>query len=159
MSVLAPLLSSTVRPKESHAGRPIVMEAQSVNAFVFNEVLLLNALPYNVMHAARMLTEKATGEGWSLARFRERVLRAAAESLSTPGERPSWSTARSPRSGDLAADRRLRVGGLTRNPASRLARATARRRSAGKGECVPAERMHGHAFIINPALFTARTGS
>lgn len=82
MSVLAPLLSSTVRPKGSYAGHPVVMEASSVDAFAVNEVrLLMNALAYNVMHAARTLTEKATGEGWGLARFRERVLKVAARIL------------------------------------------------------------------------------
>ncbi len=44
-------------------------------------ILLLNALAYNVAHAARVLTEAATGEGWSLMRLRERVLRVAARIL------------------------------------------------------------------------------
>jgi len=82
MNVLAPLLSSTVRPKASYAGHPIVCESPSVDAFAVNEArLLMNALAYNVMHAARTLTELATGEGWGLAHFRERVLKVAARIL------------------------------------------------------------------------------
>ena len=82
MSVLAPLLSSTERPKATYAGHRVTSECPSVDAFAVNEVrLLLNALAYNLMHAARVLTEKATGEGWGLARFRERVLKVAARIL------------------------------------------------------------------------------
>ncbi len=52
------------------------------DAFTQNEaILLLNALAYNVAHAARVLVEGATGEGWSLRRLRERVLRVAARVL------------------------------------------------------------------------------
>ncbi|WP_239014681.1 hypothetical protein [Archangium violaceum] len=37
----------------------------SIDAFANNEVrLLLNALAYNLVHAARVLMEQATGEGW-----------------------------------------------------------------------------------------------
>jgi hypothetical protein len=39
--------------------------------------LLLNLLAYELMHAARTLIEVATGEGWSLRRLRELVLKAA----------------------------------------------------------------------------------
>ena len=47
-----------------------------------NEVLLLlNVLAYNVANAARVLIESATHEGWSLRRFRERVLRVAGRVL------------------------------------------------------------------------------
>jgi hypothetical protein len=42
---------------------------------------MLNAFAYNVAHAARVLTERATGEGWSLLRLRERALRVAARIL------------------------------------------------------------------------------
>jgi len=53
-----------------------------VDSFAQNEViLLLHALAYNVMHAARVLMERATGEGWSLLRLRERVLRTAGRAL------------------------------------------------------------------------------
>ena len=44
-------------------------------------ILLVNALAYNVAHAARVLVETATGEGWSLMRLRERLLRVAARVL------------------------------------------------------------------------------
>jgi hypothetical protein len=82
MSVLAPLLSSTVRPKSTYAGQAVVNEYPSVDAFAVNEVrLLLNALAYNLMHVARTLTEKATDQGWGLERFRERMLKVAARVL------------------------------------------------------------------------------
>ncbi len=52
------------------------------DAFAQNEViLLLNALAYNVAHAARVLMETASGEGWSPMRLRELVLRVAARVL------------------------------------------------------------------------------
>ena len=54
-------------------------QVRIVDAFAHNEViLLLNALAYNIAHAGRVLMETATGEGWSLRRFRERLLRVAA---------------------------------------------------------------------------------
>jgi len=82
MSVLAPTLSSTVRPKATYQGHAPAVEYPSVDAFAANEVrLLMNALAYNVMHAGRVLVEKATGEGWGLVRFRERVLKVAARVL------------------------------------------------------------------------------
>ena len=39
---------------------------------------MLNILAYEVAHAGRRLMEAATKEGWSLRRFCEHVLRAAA---------------------------------------------------------------------------------
>ena len=43
-----------------------------------NEVLfLLNLLGYEILHLGRVLMEQATRRGWSLRRFRERVLRVA----------------------------------------------------------------------------------
>ena len=42
---------------------------------------MLNALAYNLVHAARVLMEQATGEGWGLRRVRERVLKVAARVL------------------------------------------------------------------------------
>ncbi len=43
-----------------------------------NEVLfLLNLLGYGILHPGRVLMERATRRGWSLRRFRERVLRVA----------------------------------------------------------------------------------
>ena len=42
---------------------------------------MLNLLAYEVVHAGRCLMEAATGDGWSLRRMRERVLKAAARVL------------------------------------------------------------------------------
>jgi hypothetical protein len=82
MSVLEPALSSSPRPKEHYRGQKPKRRYASGNSFWINEViLLLNALAYNVAHAARVLMEQATREGWGLGRFRERVLRAAARVL------------------------------------------------------------------------------
>ncbi len=79
MDVLAPTLSSAPRPKQSYRGRPPRTEqTRPCDAFAHNEViLLLNALAYNLAHTARCLLETAEGQGWSLRRFRERVLRVA----------------------------------------------------------------------------------
>ena len=47
-----------------------------------NEVLfLLNLLGYEILHLGRVLMEQATRRGWSLRRFRERVLRVASRAL------------------------------------------------------------------------------
>jgi hypothetical protein len=78
MSVLRPALSSSPRPKTHYRGRKLEKRHASANSFYINEaLLLLNALAYNVAHTARVLMEKATREGWSLKRLRERVLRVA----------------------------------------------------------------------------------
>jgi hypothetical protein len=82
MDVLAPALSSAKRPKSNYRGRPPVRRSAPIDAFANNEVrLLLNALAYNLVHAARVLMEQATGEGWGLRRVRERVLKVAARVL------------------------------------------------------------------------------
>jgi hypothetical protein len=79
MDVLRPALSSSARPKSHYRGETMSPRVRIVDAFAHNEViLLLNALAYNIAHAGRVLMETATGEGWSLRRFRERVLRVAA---------------------------------------------------------------------------------
>ncbi len=79
MDVLAPALSSAPRTKRHYRGRRLPERQSTVDAFAHNEViLLLNILAYEVVHAGRGLLEAATKEGWSLRRFRERVLRAAA---------------------------------------------------------------------------------
>jgi hypothetical protein len=81
MDVLDPALSSTPRPKSHYRGEPIDRGPVS-DAFAQNEVLLLlNVLAYDVVHVARVLLETASGEGWSLRRARERVLRVAARVL------------------------------------------------------------------------------
>jgi len=69
MDVLAPALSSSSRarwPKTS-------------DAFTRNEaLLLLHLLAYEVLHSGRCVMEKITRTGWSLRRFRERVLKVGA---------------------------------------------------------------------------------
>jgi hypothetical protein len=82
MDVLDPALSSALRPKTHYRGKSPATVYPSGDAFAINETrLLLDALAFNVMHAARTLVEAATGEGWSLRRLRERLLRAAARFL------------------------------------------------------------------------------
>jgi len=72
-------LSSVPWHKRHYRGRRLRERESSVDAFAHNEViLLLNILAYEVVHAGWCLMEAATKEGWSLRRFRERVLRAAA---------------------------------------------------------------------------------
>ncbi len=79
MDVLDPALSSAPRKKRHYRGRGLPERESTVDAFAHNEVvLLLNILAYELVHAGRCLMETATGEGWSLRRFPERVLRAAA---------------------------------------------------------------------------------
>lgn len=81
MDVLDPALSSAPRPKSHYRGEP-VERSLSGDAFAQNEVLLLlNVLAYDIVHVARVLMETASGEGWSLRRVRERVLRVAARVL------------------------------------------------------------------------------
>ena len=81
-SVLEPALSSSPRPKNHYRGSEPKKRYGSCDAFAHNEaILLLNALAYNIAHTARVLLESATGEGWSLKRMRERVLKAAARVL------------------------------------------------------------------------------
>ena len=82
MSVLAPALSSSPRQKSHYRGKSPETKIAPGDGFAQNEVILLvNALAYNVAHAARVLVETATGEGWSLMRVRERLLRVAARVL------------------------------------------------------------------------------
>jgi hypothetical protein len=82
MSVLEPALSSTRRTKSHYRGQEPQRRYSSQDPFAANEVkLLLNALAYNLAHAARCLLEEMTGQGWSLSRFLERVLRVAARVL------------------------------------------------------------------------------
>lgn len=82
MDVLDPALSSSPRPKSHYQNRLVTNPNPSGDSFAINEVrLLLNVLAYNVAHAARVMVEMATREGWSLRRLRERVLRVAARVL------------------------------------------------------------------------------
>jgi hypothetical protein len=88
MDVLAPALSSAPRPGSNYQGSPPVKRSTSINAFANDEVrLLLNALAYDLVHAARvLLLEQATGEGWGLRRVRERVLKVAARASHVLGQ-------------------------------------------------------------------------
>jgi Transposase DDE domain group 1 len=82
MSVLEPALSSSARKKSHYRGKAPKKVYPSADAFAHNEVLLLlNLLAYNVLHVARVLLESGTGEGLSLKRLRERVLRLPARLL------------------------------------------------------------------------------
>ena len=90
MDVLGPTLSSTVRTRKDTKGSspssPSKPEAEAetkaevetkaeAEAFARNEaLLLLNLLAYGLMHAGRRCMETATRTGWSLRRYRERVL-------------------------------------------------------------------------------------
>jgi hypothetical protein len=66
MDVLAPALSSASRAHGS----------DTTDAFAHNEaLLLLHLLAYEVLHTGRCAMEKITRTGWSLRRFRERVLK------------------------------------------------------------------------------------
>lgn len=81
-SVLQPALSSTTRQKEHYRQHSPRKRTPPGNPFAINTViLLLNALAYNVAHAVRTVVEQATGQGWSLKRVRERVLRVAGRIL------------------------------------------------------------------------------
>jgi len=70
--VIAPLLSSVQRHREGapHRKRKVGMAENEVT-------LLLAAIAYELVHAVRCLLEHATGEGFSLDRVRERVLKVA----------------------------------------------------------------------------------
>ena len=87
MDVLDPALSSASRPKTHYRGQPLKPEAKpeartEAGVRPHNEVLfLLNLLGYEILHLGRVLMEQATRRGWSLRRFRERVLRVASRAL------------------------------------------------------------------------------
>jgi hypothetical protein len=69
MDVLAPALSSSSRARWP----------RTTDAFARNEaLLLLHLLGYEVLHSGRCVMEKVTRTGWSLRRFRERVLKVGA---------------------------------------------------------------------------------
>jgi hypothetical protein len=82
MDVFDPALSSAPRSKSHYRGNAITETALPGDSFAQNEArLLLNALAYNVAHVARTFVAEQTGEGWSLRRLRERVLRVASRVL------------------------------------------------------------------------------
>ena len=79
-STLRAQLPSTPRPKRQYAGKTI--ERSDLPAETEwrpqNEALLLLALlAYQIMHEGRCAMQDASGKGWSLGTFREKVLRAA----------------------------------------------------------------------------------
>ena len=79
--VLAPSLSSTYRPKSHYRGCKLEQpdNRQPEGIHPHNETqLLLNMLAYQIMHIGRCMMKEKTGKGWSLRKFRERVLNAAA---------------------------------------------------------------------------------
>ena len=76
MDVLAPALSSTPRTKSRYRDNPLPTLPSGIDATARNEaILLLHLLAYELMQAGRRAMELATHTGWSLRRFRERVLR------------------------------------------------------------------------------------
>src|SRR5690625_7866161 len=76
MVVLNPALSASPRPWCDPDRAPALT---STGVYRNNETLLLmHLLAYQVLHAGRSVMEQATGQGWRLRRFRERLLRAAA---------------------------------------------------------------------------------
>ena len=87
MDVLDPALSSASRPKTHYRGQPLTPGAKpeartEAGVRPHNEVLfLLNLLGYEILHLGRVLMEQVTRRGWSLRRFRERVLRVASRAL------------------------------------------------------------------------------
>ena len=92
MDVLDPALSSTRRAKHDY---PVSQAATDTGVRANNETLfLLNLLAYEILHMGRTLMEKATREGWSLRRFRERILRVASRVI-CHGRRLTFVIARS----------------------------------------------------------------
>ena len=92
MDVLDPALSSTRRAKRCYQ---VWQSVTQTGVRAHNETLfLLNLLAYEVLHFGRTLMEKATGEGWSLRRFRERLLRVAGRVV-RHGRRSTFVIARS----------------------------------------------------------------
>lgn len=79
MDVLNPALSSTTRPKISCRGMATVPQVTTETGVRPNNetLFLLNLLAYEILHVGHTLMEKTTHQGWSLRRFRERVLRTA----------------------------------------------------------------------------------
>jgi hypothetical protein len=76
MDVLAPTLSCTPRTRRRYRGTPLPALPTGSDAGARNEaLLLLHLMAYELMHAGRRAMEIATGTGWGLRRFRERVLR------------------------------------------------------------------------------------
>lgn len=79
MNVIAPALSSARRQKAHYRGAEPEERTESGEPFAINEaILLFSAMAYNLAHGLRLLAAEETGEGWSLQRLRDRVLKTAA---------------------------------------------------------------------------------
>lgn len=82
MNVIAPALSSARRPKSHYRGAAPAERTESGDPFAINEAILLHsAMAYNLVHGLRRLAAEETGEGWSLQRLRDRVLKTAGRVL------------------------------------------------------------------------------
>lgn len=82
MNVIAPALSSARRMKSHYRGTEPKERTASGDPFAINEaILLFSAMAYNLAHGLRLLAAEETGEGWSLQRLRDRVLKTAARVL------------------------------------------------------------------------------
>lgn len=71
--VLTPTLSCAARQRKTGSGNSKFRDDLACN----EALLLLYASAYNLLNTARRLMEKATGDGWSLRRFREQILKTA----------------------------------------------------------------------------------
>ncbi len=71
--VLEPALSCATRQRNTQGTESMHRDDLACN----DALLLLYSSAYNLLNTARRLMEKATGEGWSLRRFREQVLKTA----------------------------------------------------------------------------------
>jgi hypothetical protein len=82
MSVLDAALFCSSRANTHLRGQRLEQSLVATDSFAHNEVrLLLNVLAYKVVHGVRVLMEKATGQGWHLARLREVILQVVARVL------------------------------------------------------------------------------
>lgn len=82
MNAIAPALSSVRRTKSHYRGEEPAERTESGDPFAINEAILLHsAMAYNLAHGLRLLAAEVTGEGWSVQRLRDRVLKTAARVL------------------------------------------------------------------------------
>jgi hypothetical protein len=82
VNVLAPALSCTTRQKSHYRHQEPKRRYPHGDSFAANEVvLLLAAIAYNLMHAARLLASPTRGPQMSLKRLREHILRVPARLL------------------------------------------------------------------------------
>ena len=128
------------QPRPSYITQVLHLKCES------SVVLLLNILAYELVHARRCLMETATGEGWSLRRFRERVLRAAARVV-VSGDASPWSSGKhSPDSGTGSGRAWNACDTPTRNPVQVGQRDFKPPPDRRWRSCSPPRR-HFHAFL------------